>query len=251
MLAILCPYVYFNIAEPCTSCFSFEASMVQATGQVLGLTDPSLPGSVDYKKRETFSLSNCADSAGIGYAKLNVDRSNYTDAGLGNGPVMLTPSKIRGERCPSQDDLDGLNFLYPTCSHAHEVDPTCVRSSVDYGVMQFAVTVLLGWLLSMVVVVLCAYSSQYLSERCAVEVEEAPRVRKTYPPVEDAPSKDLAKAPTGAEALESADAGLDDEGLDDEDLDEVEEEILTAPRMMLETSDLSVGAAETARLERI
>jgi len=46
--AIIAPYVYFNIAEPCVRCFDFEASFVHYVGKTLGLTDPSFATSASY-----------------------------------------------------------------------------------------------------------------------------------------------------------------------------------------------------------
>lgn len=209
-LGILCPYVYFSIAEPCVRCFSFEASMVQATGQVLGLSDPAAPGHMNFKPAASYDFASCDDPSSAGYARSVVEATPFVNTPLGQGPAMLTPTKSRPEPCPSLDDLQGLNLLYPTCGQSRESEPQCINSHASYGVLRFAEVVVLGIFVSFIVVVICSCSSKWLSEKWADEQDDAPRKAPTGG---NAPYPSLTEQTTQSsdDVLERRPPGADDE----------------------------------------
>ena len=47
--------------------------------------------------------------------------------------IMYSLTTHQARPCLSQDDLDGLNHLYPSCSHARLEDPICIKSSRNIG----------------------------------------------------------------------------------------------------------------------
>lgn len=155
---IVCPYVYFSIARPCVRCFDFEASFTQAIGQALGLSDPSLAEAVDYELVQPINRTNCIGEAlelpSVSPMLRQLNSTRTTS--VGDGPIMLTPSLNRAERCPSLDDLQGLNFLYPTCRLARQIDPICLPSLASFGLLRFAAVVLVGIISAFLVVAICS-----------------------------------------------------------------------------------------------
>lgn len=164
-MAIVCPYVYFSIARPCVRCFDFEASFVQAVGTVLGLSDPSAT-SANYEFVQPLNSSNCADGAiKIPSASPLLRQVAFIKGTeVGNGPVMLTPQRTRVERCPSLDDLQGLNYLYPTCSLTRQSDPVCIESMQSLGALRFASVVMMGIVCSFLSIACCSCCSRGIVE---------------------------------------------------------------------------------------
>lgn len=172
-LAIVCPYVYFSIAAPCVRCFDFEASFVQAIGQVLGLSDPSASGAANYEVVQPLNSSNCAGEAlALPLANPLLRQVVFTSTEVGDGPVMLSPERTRAERCPSLDDLQGLNYLYPTCSMTRQEDPVCIESLQSLGVLRFAAVVIAGIMASFVVIAICSAGSGCITRRPEEEEED-------------------------------------------------------------------------------
>ena len=60
--------------------------------------------------------------------------------------------KHRAKSCLTSDDLDGLNYLYPSCDLVRTAAPLCVKSKRRSGYLRlllaFGVPVLLGVLLT-------------------------------------------------------------------------------------------------------
>ena len=186
-IAIISPYVYFSIAAPCVRCYDFEATFVHSVGKALGLTDPSLAGSADYGFSRPLNSTNCVDEilyppsdANSMIAARRTEFDAYVPTSVGEGPVMLTPSRKRAERCLSNDDLDGLNYLYPTCSLTRIADagsgdfdvtpdvpgwPECVRSRANYGLLRFGAVVIVGIVTSFLVVAVLSVGTGWLLQR--------------------------------------------------------------------------------------
>ena len=47
--------------------------------------------------------------------------------------IMYSLTTHQARPCLSEDDLDGLNHLYPSCNHARLEDPICIKSSRNIG----------------------------------------------------------------------------------------------------------------------
>lgn len=169
---IVCPYTYYNIAEPCVRNFDFEASFTRAIGEALGLSDPTLTGTANYEMTTPLNTSNCVgDVLALPSQSTMLQSTSFTAGMVGDGPLMMTPSQTRAERCPSLDDLQGLNFLYPTCSLSRQSNPLCVKSNISLGLVTFMGVVVLGVILSYVCVVFVSYSTGYLMRRSEVAYE--------------------------------------------------------------------------------
>lgn len=43
--------------------------------------------------------------------------------------------------CPTQDDLDGLNMLYPVCGDIRQTEPLCSKSHENLGLLRLFTSV--------------------------------------------------------------------------------------------------------------
>ena len=86
----------------------------------------------------------------------------YNETGLGTGSVMLTPTLSRAERCPTLDDVEGLNMLYPTCVYTRQKDPLCVPSDMSgLSVTRMAAVVLTGTMISFFLILFFSWTSTW------------------------------------------------------------------------------------------
>lgn len=204
-IMIIAPYVYFSVAEPCVQCFDFESSMVHYVGEVLGLSDPQKEaplngnfGLRDYmdnlnvtrtRKLDSF---NCAGIALLAPTATNalVQIAEYNETGVGTGSVMLTPSKVRAERCPTLDDVRGLNLLYPTCEYTQQTEPQCSPPVFRLGLTRFSAVVVAGLIVSFLVILVVSWTTTWClrqlskEEDAAVKKEAAGGMVAAYPPID-------------------------------------------------------------------
>ena len=122
VIVIACPYFYFYVARPCIVCHDYETLIVHGTGHALGLSDPTMLNNANYALVAPINASNCDGDAlllppdpasllqVVPYVPL-APQANFMPAS-----VMEMPTTTWSRRCPSQDDLDGLSLLYPTCN---------------------------------------------------------------------------------------------------------------------------------------
>ena len=181
VVAITCPYAYFYVAAPCVRCFDYEAVMVHAAGQVLGLSDPTLPGNRNYVQRTPLTTDNCASDALLmppDPAAL-MQRAAYTPAAPpaslhGPGSVMVMPNQTWVDRCPSVDDIQGLNLLYPSCNITNPpinitnatrlIEPQCVTEDTGIAARRVISLLVAGFVLSLVTVVVLSGMGRLLHE---------------------------------------------------------------------------------------
>ena len=203
VVAIVCPYAYFYVAAPCVRCFDYEAVMVHAAGQVLGLSDPTLPGNRNYVQRTPLTADNCASDALLvppDPAAL-MQRAAYTPVAppaslLGPGSVMVMPNQTWVDRCPSVDDIQGLNLLYPSCNITNATRPTepqCVTEDTGIAARRVVSLLVAGFILSLVSVVACSGMGRLLHEPNIAVFDDPIRLffgcRCTKRGAQDAPTK--------------------------------------------------------------
>ena len=56
---------------------------------------------------------------------------------------MFSLTTARSLPCLTTDDLQGLNYLYPVCTHAMPPPASCYKSERNIGWLRFALWVLL------------------------------------------------------------------------------------------------------------
>lgn len=101
------PVVYVRIYLPCFECYDFEAATAHEIGHILGFhhpdKDPALnmmasagPMSAELCERPLSQLEAVAN------------QTYTTDS------IMFSTTTVRARACLTDDDLDGLNYLYPS-----------------------------------------------------------------------------------------------------------------------------------------
>ena len=146
---IIFPNVYyFGLLLPCLDCVSFEALAVHQIGIALGLA-PLTNDAATWGVRTAVDASRAVEGRVLmddrscviadlkpGVAGSLLELTDWSEGCSGDDPwtcserdfsVMLRPSPYHNRACLSQDDLDALNFLYPSCSGANSL-PICIRS---------------------------------------------------------------------------------------------------------------------------
>ena len=74
--------------------------------------------------------------------------------------------QVRAQACLSPDDLDGLNYLYPTCGdYTRQQPPSCVKSRRNSGWLRLALVCGLPTALALLVVMLLVYYSKHREHR--------------------------------------------------------------------------------------
>jgi hypothetical protein len=166
-ILIIFPNVtYFGLLVPCLDCVSFEALAVHQVGIALGLaplTDETATWGVAILPEGGTVDTTC------GNAHLKPGVMGWSEACSGDGPwtcserdfsVMLRPSPYHNRACLSQDDLDALNALYPSCKGAN-TQPICIRSERNHVWINF---VCMGCV-PLVAVALLAFAGLLLARR--------------------------------------------------------------------------------------
>ena len=109
----------------------FEAAAAHEIGHILGFNHPDVADNPNYV-------------AGAGPMGASICRSpladierltNRTDRGVAES-IMFSTTTHRARACLTQDDLDGLNYLYPSCDLVRGSPPLCVRSKRRSGYLR-------------------------------------------------------------------------------------------------------------------
>lgn len=236
-LAILAPYVYFSIVAPCVKCYDFEASMVHYVGEVLGLADPEKAAaqspSRNYKmgtdtyvngqnqtltRIKEMTASTCTSDAikpltdaGSMVLPVAFDKA-LTFANESLGPVMLTPKRNRAPRCPTLDDLQGLNMLYPTCELSQQTMPQCVTSTSSLGILRFAGSVAFSMFVAFMALWFVSWvTAFYLRRLDSLPLPETKKEKRERDQAErDAEKKAKREAKEAKEAADKYDKAEDD-----------------------------------------
>ena len=140
--AMVPPLVYFRIYAPCVECYDFEAAIAHEIGHALGFDHPDQYADQNWKLSAPIDASTCADPEALVLQSQPVPDSD----GGSESPhsIMFSLTTVRSQACLTVDDLEGLNFLYPTCAGARTQadDLLCVKAKRNHGWLRFLMVVL-------------------------------------------------------------------------------------------------------------
>ena len=151
---LFCPLFYYRIFLPCYDCYDFEATIAHEVGHVLGFDHPDQLWELNLKANS--SMASCArppeqgDSCCFPYPFDYVSLNKVQTLG---DSIMHSMTTVRDRTCLTADDLEGLNYLYPSCTGAFSVDerqpePLCIKAKRQIGWLRLISVIFLPFLIS-------------------------------------------------------------------------------------------------------
>eukprot|EP00316_Scyphosphaera_apsteinii_P019737 CAMPEP_0119344124 /NCGR_PEP_ID=MMETSP1333-20130426/106809_1 /TAXON_ID=418940 /ORGANISM="Scyphosphaera apsteinii, Strain RCC1455" /LENGTH=647 /DNA_ID=CAMNT_0007356551 /DNA_START=125 /DNA_END=2068 /DNA_ORIENTATION=- len=177
---IFMPIFYYRVFLPCWDCFDFQATIAHEIGHVLGFDHPD---TLPHKNLRALSRHMAEVSSGDlspPDAPICLNPMQYVE--LKPLPeeadsIMFSTTRHRGRTCLTEDDLDGLNLLYPTCSGAVE-QPKCVHKVLLRGWLRLGVAVGFPFVLTVLLLLLLQSSVKLYQRRKVKRLEAVVRTQE-------------------------------------------------------------------------
>ena len=129
------PLCYTYIFRPCMDCYDFEAAVAHEIGHILGFHHPDVHPERNWNATVPMSSEICEDSwATAELTGVDLAGSIAADS------IMNSLTKQQARACLTLDDLNGLNYMYPTCADqlTRNGQPNCIKSKRNVGALRFA-----------------------------------------------------------------------------------------------------------------
>ena len=123
------------IFRPCMDCYDFEAAVAHEIGHILGFHHPDVHPERNWNATVPMSSEICEDSwATAELTGVDLAGSIAADS------IMNSLTKQQARACLTLDDLNGLNYMYPTCADqlTRNGQPNCIKSKRNVGALRFA-----------------------------------------------------------------------------------------------------------------
>ena len=133
---IFTPIFYFRVFLPCWDCFDFEATMAHEIGHVLGFNHPDTFVGANLRATADMDASTCLSPL------QHVALAPFPEE---SDSIMFSVSKHRDRTCLTEDDVQGLHFLYPLCEGATS-EPNCIKPRITSGYLRLIISVSIPWL---------------------------------------------------------------------------------------------------------
>eukprot|EP00316_Scyphosphaera_apsteinii_P000677 CAMPEP_0119310510 /NCGR_PEP_ID=MMETSP1333-20130426/19610_1 /TAXON_ID=418940 /ORGANISM="Scyphosphaera apsteinii, Strain RCC1455" /LENGTH=544 /DNA_ID=CAMNT_0007314705 /DNA_START=125 /DNA_END=1759 /DNA_ORIENTATION=+ len=152
---IFMPIFYYRVFKPCWDCFDFQATIAHEIGHVLGFDHPDTLKHMNLHATKRMDGSVCHEPMEHVELKLLPPKADS---------IMFSTTRHRGRTCLTDDDLDGLNVLYPMCGGAVE-QPMCLQNGQLRGWVRLAVAVGFPFLLTVLLLLLLQCSVKLYQRR--------------------------------------------------------------------------------------
>lgn len=153
------PIFYTRVFLPCWECFDFNALLAHETGHLLGLGHPDelARDGLNYRSPEPMGPNTCMQ-----------DESLPELADAPAETIMKQFTQHTPHACLSEDDVQGLAFLYPSCHQSVGV-PRCQRYTRNIGWFRLTMSVAVPVLVALTVTLLMG---QYVRRRYRTQVAD-------------------------------------------------------------------------------
>ena len=157
LFLVMPPLCYTYIFRPCMDCYDFEAAVAHEVGHVLGFHHPDAHPERNWNATAPMGSAIC-NEPWADHAKLATPPEPAT---VSDVSIMNSLTREMPRACLTNDDLAGLNALYPTCDDAFLGinEPVCIKSKRNVGALRFAALVAMPFMVCAVfVLILVAYA---------------------------------------------------------------------------------------------
>lgn len=148
---IFTPVFYITVFMPCVECYGFSGALAHEAGHLLGFQHPDVYESMNLRASDGVKMnaSTCHRA---------LDNVELRPLAEGTDTFMRSIAAHRPTTCLTTDDLEGLNFLYPTCGENTVHTPICTKPLRLTGYLRLLIAVFLPYsIVTLVVLGILAY----------------------------------------------------------------------------------------------
>lgn len=145
------PIFYSRVFLPCWECFDFSAMIAHEVGHLLGFDHPDTKPGMNLVSNVSLNNETCVDPLA------HVSLSPHPSTSGGPFSIMHSSTLRRSITCLTDDDLQGLDMLYPDCDGGVRA-PVCHGENSSSGWLRLFFAVALPFVTTVVVLLvpICA-----------------------------------------------------------------------------------------------
>lgn len=184
-LVFAAPTFYDRVFLPCWDCYDFEATMAHEIGHALGFNHPDSLPNLNLRAVTPMGPATCTNP--LAYVSLSPPEMSDS--------LMFSITRHRSRTCLTADDVEGLDFLYPSCTPGLAA-PKCIKTRSHSGYLRLAVAIGVPYLLTTIAILALMSAVRSLQKRRLASLEEEvvrQRVKAAWKRGVDAVSKKMIK----------------------------------------------------------